>query len=107
MFLPDHLLTVLDPHSHLVLLLCLSRFSMSWVRMHWNTKTAQFYYRTAFVSAIVTYGIVVYKVLRARAKAGLALTPQVAITLLGDENVQYLRTMLPSRYASPTLRRRR
>ncbi|KAJ4422976.1 Transmembrane nucleoporin [Gnomoniopsis sp. IMI 355080] len=76
--------------SHLVLLLCLSRFSMSWIRTHWWTRTAQFYYRTAFVSAALTYGIVVYKTLRARAKAGLHLTPQVAVSLLGDENVQYL-----------------
>lgn len=65
---------------------------MSWIRTHWWTRTAQFYYRTAFVSAAVTYGIVVYKTLRARAKAGLHLTPQVAVSLLGDENVQYLRT---------------
>lgn len=65
---------------------------MSWVRTHWWTRTAQFYYRTAFVSAALTYGIVVYKTLRARAKAGLNLTPQVAVSLLGDENVQYLRT---------------
>lgn len=64
---------------------------MSWIRMHWDTKAAQFYYRTAFVSAIGTYGIVVYKTLRAKAKAGQKLTPQVALTLIGDENVQYLR----------------
>lgn len=80
-----------DDDSHLVLLLCLSRFTLSWIRTHWWTTAAQFYYRTAFVSAAVTYGIVVYKTLRARAKAGLTLTPAVAISLLGDENVQYLR----------------
>ncbi|CAN8103257.1 unnamed protein product [Discula destructiva] len=76
--------------GHLVLLLCLSRFSMSWIRTHWWTRTAQFYYRTAFVAAAVTYGIVVYKTLRARAKAGMKLSPQTVVPLLGDENVQYL-----------------
>lgn len=79
---------------------------MSWIRTHWWTKTAQFYYRTAFVSAIVTYAIVVYKVMRPRIKAGLTLTPQYAISLLADENVQYLRKshMSSSLHTSEQLR---
>lgn len=62
--------------------------------MHYYTRMAQFSYRTAFVAAAVTYGIVVYKTLRARSKAGMQLTPQVAISLIADENVQYLCTWL-------------
>lgn len=49
---------------------------------------AIFSYRLAFVSAAVTYGIVVYKAFRARAKAG---RPQgTPIQLASDENLQYL-----------------
>jgi transmembrane protein 33 len=50
---------------------------------------AQFSYRTTFVAAAVTYGIVVYKTWRARAKAG-SRAPGGAIGILGDENIQYL-----------------
>ena len=50
---------------------------------------AQFSYRTAFISAAVTYGIVVYKSFRARAKTGSKI-PGGAVGLLADENVQYL-----------------
>jgi hypothetical protein len=48
---------------------------------------ARFSYRLAFLSAGVTYGIVVYKGFRARQKQGKATG---AVALLGDENVQYL-----------------
>lgn len=60
--------------------------------MNYYTRMAQFSYRLAFMAAALTYGIVVYKTLRARSKAGMKLSPQVAVTLIGDENVQYLRT---------------
>ncbi|KAK5944085.1 Transmembrane nucleoporin [Knufia obscura] len=50
---------------------------------------AAFSYRTAFVAAVATYGIVVYKAFRARVKPG-SPPAQTAMTLLGDENVQYL-----------------
>jgi transmembrane protein 33 len=50
---------------------------------------AQFTYRTSFVSAALTYGIVVYKTWRARQKVG-AKYPGGAVGLLSDENVQYL-----------------
>jgi hypothetical protein len=55
------------------------------------SKWAAFSYRVAFLSAAVTYGIVVYKAYRARMRSG----KQGGIfTLATDENVQYL-SMLP------------
>lgn len=54
------------------------------------STTARFTYRFAFVSAALTYGIVVYKTLRARQKAGARAPPGGALALLSDENVQYL-----------------
>jgi hypothetical protein len=50
---------------------------------------AQFSYRTAFVAAAATYGIVVYKTFRARLRSG-AKNLNSPIAILGDENVQYL-----------------
>lgn len=85
--------------SHLTLIFCIFRYFLSWIRMNYYTRMAQFSYRLAFVAAAVTYGIVVYKTLRARAKAGLKITPQIAVTLLADENVQYLR-MFPAEPSS-------
>lgn len=76
--------------GHLTLILSVIRYSLSWIRMNYYTRMAQFSYRLAFMAAALTYGIVVYKTLRARSKAGMKLSPQVAITLIGDENVQYL-----------------
>jgi len=49
---------------------------------------ATFTYRTAFVSAAVTYGIVVYKAFRARARQ--AKGQQAPIGMVADENVHYL-----------------
>ncbi|KAM0435830.1 hypothetical protein ACHAPT_002721 [Fusarium lateritium] len=57
--------------------------------MNYYTGVAQFSYRTAFVAAAVTYGIVVYKTLRARAKTGARPAPG-PLALLSDENIQYL-----------------
>lgn len=76
--------------GHLTLILSVIRYSLSWIRMNYYTRMAQFSYRLAFMAAALTYGIVVYKTLRARSKAGMKLSPQVAVTLIGDENVQYL-----------------
>ncbi len=56
--------------------------------MHYYTRTAQVSYRTAFIAAAVTYGIVVYKSLRARVRTKQG-GPSV-VGLLSDENVQYL-----------------
>jgi hypothetical protein len=50
---------------------------------------AQFSYRTAFIAAALTYGIVVYKTWKARAKSGSRMT-QTPLSIISDENVQYL-----------------
>ncbi|KAF5007157.1 hypothetical protein FDECE_6510 [Fusarium decemcellulare] len=75
--------------GHLTLILTTIRYGFSWLRMNYYTGMAQFSYRTAFVSAALTYGIVVYKTLRARAKTG-ARAPASPLALLSDENIQYL-----------------
>ncbi|RDW91947.1 hypothetical protein BP5796_01341 [Coleophoma crateriformis] len=75
--------------GHLTLLLCLSRYGLSYITFNYYSRWAQFSYRTAFVSAAVTYGIVVYKAFRARARAG-SRAQGGAIALAADENVQYL-----------------
>ncbi|KAI0889166.1 uncharacterized protein GGS22DRAFT_153322 [Annulohypoxylon maeteangense] len=74
--------------GHLVLLLCIFRYSFSLIAFSYNTGSARFTYRTAFVSAALTYGIVVYKTWRARQKVGAKNIGLVG--LLSDENVQYL-----------------
>jgi len=56
--------------------------------MHSASRWARFSYRTAFLAAAVTYGIVVFKGYRARQKSGKGQGSPVQ--LLGDENVQYL-----------------
>ncbi|EGY16789.1 hypothetical protein VD0002_g2995 [Verticillium dahliae] len=75
--------------GHAVLILCTIRYGFSWIRLNYYSGMAQFSYRTAFVAAAVTYGIVVYKTWRARARSG-ARNLQNPITILSDENVQYL-----------------
>lgn len=57
--------------------------------MNYYSRMAQFSYRTSFAAAALTYGIVVYKTQRARAKTGTK-APNGALGLLADENVQYL-----------------
>ncbi|KAM7202014.1 nucleoporin POM33 [Rhypophila sp. PSN 637] len=73
---------------HATLLLCIFRYSLSWIRMNYYGGWAKFTYRTSFLAAAFTYGIVVYKTWRARQKTG---TRQPApLMLLADENIQYL-----------------
>lgn len=72
-----------------MLILCTIRYSISWVRFNYYGTMAQFSYRTAFVAAAVTYGIVVYKTFRARLRSG-AKSANTPLAILGDENVQYL-----------------
>ena len=75
--------------GHVTLLLCTFRYALSYITFNYNSPWARYSYRTAFVAAAVTYGIVVYKSFRARARSG---KPQGgAISYIGDENVQYLR----------------
>lgn len=61
--------------------------------MNYYGTMAQFSYRTSFIAAALTYGIVVYKTQRARAKTGNSM-PGGAVGLLSDENIQYLRMFL-------------
>jgi len=59
--------------------------------MNYYSRPAQISYRITFLAAAVTYGIVVYKTLRARQKSGAKIQAAGLVGLLADENVQYLR----------------
>jgi transmembrane protein 33 len=74
---------------HLVLLIAVFRYSLSLIRFNYNGTAARYSYRIAFVAAAVTYGIVVYKTLKARAKAG-SKQAGGPMAIASDENVQYL-----------------
>lgn len=56
---------------------------------NYYSTSARYSYRLAFISAAVTYGIVVYKGHLARGLGGGNI-PTIALRLLADENVQYL-----------------
>ncbi|KAL9117378.1 MAG: hypothetical protein Q9187_006084, partial [Circinaria calcarea] len=75
--------------GHLTLIFCAFRYSLSYLTFNFYSRWARFSYRTAFVAAAATYGIVVYKAYRARARAG-SRQQGGALALAGDENVQYL-----------------
>ncbi|KAI0873526.1 hypothetical protein GGS24DRAFT_388710 [Hypoxylon argillaceum] len=75
--------------GHLVLILCVIRYSLSYFTFNSYSGWARFTYRLSFLSAALTYGIVVYKTWRARQKVG-AKYPGGVIGILSDENVQYL-----------------
>lgn len=74
--------------GHVTLLLCTLRYGLSYIFFNYYSKAAQFSYRLGFVAAAATYGIVVFKAYRARIKSGRAQGSP--LTLLADENVQYL-----------------
>ena len=74
--------------GHVTLLLCTIRYSLSYITFNYYSRWSRFSYRTAFVAAAVTYGIVVFKSLRARQRSGKGQGSPAAI--LADENVQYL-----------------
>lgn len=75
--------------GHLLLLISIVSYSFSYITFNYYSPLAIFSYRTAFLSAAATYGIVVYKAFRARARAtGRPVTSP--ITFAADENVQYL-----------------
>lgn len=79
--------------GHLTLLLTTLRYTISFIKFNTSTTAAQVSYRLAFLSAAVTYGIVVYKAYRARIKQAGANRPALQAHLMamtGDENVQYL-----------------
>lgn len=75
--------------GHMTLILTTIRYTFSWLRMNYYGGMAKFSYRTSFLAAAVTYGIVVYKTQRARAKTGNKM-PGGVVGLASDENVQYL-----------------
>ncbi|KAG4420239.1 hypothetical protein IFR04_006617 [Cadophora malorum] len=79
----------LGKHTHLTLLFCIARYGLSYITFNAASRWARFSYRTAFVSAAVTYGIVVYKAFRARSRGG-AKAQGSPLALASDENVQYL-----------------
>ncbi|KAJ6004767.1 hypothetical protein N7540_012566 [Penicillium herquei] len=74
--------------GHLTLLLSVFRYSLSFVFFNYYSSAAQISYRLAFISAAVTYGIVVYKGHFARGVQGNV--PTIVTKLISDENVQYL-----------------
>ncbi|KAF2719307.1 hypothetical protein K431DRAFT_228951 [Polychaeton citri CBS 116435] len=74
--------------GHVMLLLTTLRYSLSYITFNYYSRWARFSYRTAFLAAAATYGIVVFKGYRARAKSGKGQGSPLAIA--GDENVQYL-----------------
>lgn len=78
-------------YSHLTLILTTLRYFLSWIRFNYFGTMAQFSYRTSFVAAAMTYGIVVYKTQRARARTGAKPAGGI-VGQLADENIQYLRT---------------
>jgi len=75
--------------GHVTLLLCTLRYALSYITFNYYSGWASFSYRTTFVAAAATYGIVVYKAYRARVKGGKA-GQQFALQMATDENVQYL-----------------
>ncbi|KAI2629409.1 hypothetical protein GGS21DRAFT_526080 [Xylaria nigripes] len=74
--------------GHLVAILCILRYTLSYITFNYYSSWARFTYRLGFFSAALTYGIVVYKTWRARQKVGAGYPG--AIGILSDENVQYL-----------------
>jgi len=75
--------------GHLTLLCCIVRYGLSYITFNYYSGMAKFSYRTAFISAAVTYGIVVYKAFRARSRAG-SKAQGGPLAIVSDENVQYL-----------------
>jgi hypothetical protein len=77
--------------GHVTMLFAAFRYSLYFLSMKTGSRWGQLYYRLAFISALLTYGIVVYKGFRARIRQG---RPTGGLALAGDENVQYLRKFL-------------
>jgi len=75
--------------GHLTLLFCIARYGLSYITFNYYSRWARFSYRTAFISAAATYGIVVYKAYRARSRPG-SKAQGGTLALIADENVQYL-----------------
>jgi hypothetical protein len=80
--------SLLTISRHVTLLLSVLRYSLSCIFFNYYSSSAQLAYRLTFVSAAVTYGIVVYKGHFARGVQGSPLA--IVLKLISDENVQYL-----------------
>ncbi|KAK3070204.1 Transmembrane nucleoporin [Teratosphaeriaceae sp. CCFEE 6253] len=74
--------------GHVTLLICTFRYGLSYITLNYYSRWAQFSYRTAFIAAAATYGIVVFKAFRAKQKSGKPAGSPVQMA--ADENVQYL-----------------
>ncbi|KAJ5145704.1 uncharacterized protein N7515_000268 [Penicillium bovifimosum] len=74
--------------GHVTLLLSVFRYTLSCIFFNYYSSSAQIAYRLTFISAAVTYGIVVYKGHFARGVQGSPLA--IVMKLISDENVQYL-----------------
>jgi hypothetical protein len=86
-------------NRHFTLLLTTARYALAVVKFATATKVATISYRLGFLSAVVTYGIVVYKAYRPRVMSGqMPKGQQGILKILGDENVQYLCVFYPSRF---------
>jgi hypothetical protein len=72
----------------LTLLVSVLRYTLSFIFFNYYSSSARIAYRLAFISAAVTYGIVVYKGHFARGVQGNI--PSILMKLVSDENVQYL-----------------
>jgi transmembrane protein 33 len=79
--------------GHVSMLFFTFRYGLYYLTLKSGTKWAGFSYRVAFWSAVMTYGIVVYKGYRARVRQGKPTHP---MALIADENVQYLRKLSSS-----------
>lgn len=82
-------LTCSPSNRHLTLIVTTFRYFLSWIRFNYYGTAAKISYRTSFIAAALTYGIVVYKTQRARARTGAKPAGGV-LGQLADENVQYL-----------------
>jgi len=73
--------------GHVFMIFNTLRYGLFYITLKTSARWGRFSYRLAFASALVTYGIVVYKGYRARVRQG---KPTGVLAMLQDENVQYL-----------------
>lgn len=90
-------------YRHTTLLLSTAGYTIAIMKFGPVSGVAGFCYRLAFLSAAVTYGIVVFKPYRLRMQngGGAKLQKQV-LSLLGDDNVPYFGKILEERRLSDT-----
>lgn len=73
--------------GHVTLLFTTLRYALSYITFNYYSRWAKFSYRTAFIAAAATYGIVVSKAYRAKLRQHKQAG---ALAMIQDENVQYL-----------------